>query len=64
MNAGVDMFMVSEKWREFIDHLSQHVERGAVAMERIDDAVRRILAVKLAYGLFDRPRPAERPLVE
>jgi len=30
-------------------------------MERIDDAVRRILRVKFAYGLFDRPRPAERP---
>ena len=30
-------------------------------MERIDDAVRRILGVKLAFGLFDKPRPAERP---
>ncbi|MGB5675881.1 MAG: glycoside hydrolase family 3 protein, partial [Gemmatimonadota bacterium] len=60
VNAGVDMFMVPEKWKEFIDHLKSHVLRGAVAMERIDDAVRRILAVKLAYGLFDRPRPAER----
>jgi beta-glucosidase len=30
-------------------------------MSRIDDAVRRILRVKLRYGLFDRPRPARRP---
>lgn len=61
VNAGIDMFMVPEKWREFIDALRTHVERGTVHMERIDDAVRRILMVKDVYGLFDRPRPAERP---
>ena len=61
VNAGIDMFMVPEKWKEFIGHMKSRVERGAVPMERIDDAVRRILAVKFAYGLFDRPRPAERP---
>jgi len=61
VNAGIDMFMVSEHWRPFIDHLNHHVARGTVAMDRIDDAVRRILRVKFAYGLFDKPRPAERP---
>jgi beta-glucosidase len=60
VNAGIDMFMVSENWRSFIEHLSHHVARGTVAMERIDDAVRRILAVKFAYGLFEKPRPALR----
>jgi beta-glucosidase len=60
VNAGIDMFMVSEKWKEFIGHLKQHVNRGSVSMKRIDDAVRRILAVKFAYGLFDKPRPADR----
>ena len=60
VNAGVDMFMVPDKWKEFIAHLKSHVSSGAVPMERIDDAVRRILGVKFAYGLFDRPRPAER----
>lgn len=30
-------------------------------MQRIDDAVRRILRVKFAAGLFDKPRPSERP---
>jgi beta-glucosidase len=60
VNAGIDMFMVPEKWKEFISHLTAHVHSGAVPLERIDDAVRRILAVKLAFGLFDRPRPAER----
>ncbi len=61
VNAGIDMFMVSEKWKLFIEHLLALVRDGTVPMERIDDAVRRILSVKIAYGLFERPRPAERP---
>jgi len=61
VNAGIDMFMVPEKWKAFIGHLRDLVWRGAVPMERIDDAVRRILRVKFVYDLFDRPRPAERP---
>jgi beta-glucosidase len=60
VNAGIDMFMVSEHWQPFIDHLTHHVVRGTVPMDRIDDAVRRILSVKFAYGLFDKPRPAQR----
>jgi beta-glucosidase len=61
VNAGVDMFMVSVEWRAFIDHLLDHARSGRVGMERIDDAVRRILRVKLAAGLFDKPSPAKRP---
>jgi beta-glucosidase len=60
VNAGIDMFMISEKWRLFVQHLKDHVRQGAVAMQRIDDAVRRILSVKFAFGLFDKPRPAKR----
>jgi len=60
VNAGIDMFMVSENWRVFIEHLSHHVENGNVTVDRIDDAVRRILRVKFAHGLFDKPRPAQR----
>ena len=61
VNAGIDMFMVSEQWREFISHLRNHVLSGSVPMSRIDDAVSRILAVKFAAGLFDKPRPKQRP---
>ena len=57
VNAGIDMFMVPETWRDFIGGLKQRVEWGVVPMERIDDAVARILRVKIAGGLFDRPRP-------
>lgn len=59
-NAGIDMFMVSEHWQPFIDHLTHHVIKGTVPMTRIDDAVRRILRVKFAFGLFDKPRPSAR----
>lgn len=52
-NAGMDMFMVPNKYREFIQLLTELVEEGAVPMERIDDAVRRILRVKAAMGLLD-----------
>ena len=54
------MFMVSEKWRQFLACMRANVESGAVPIARINDAVRRILKVKLAWGLFERPRPAER----
>lgn len=62
VNAGIDMFMVPEKWKEFIATLRALVERGTVSMERINDAVRRILTVKFIAGLFDQPCPAERAL--
>ncbi len=60
VNAGIDMFMVSEKWRDFIYHLRQHVQNGRVPMERIDDAVRRILYAKVKYELFEKPSPKKR----
>jgi len=60
VNAGIDMFMVSIEWRSFIEILQQHVEQEIVPIQRIDDAVRRILTVKFRFGLFEKPRPAER----
>ncbi|MFT4630886.1 MAG: beta-glucosidase [Dinoroseobacter sp.] len=60
VNAGIDMFMVSEQWRDFISHVRNHVLSGSVLISRIDDAVRRILSVKFAAGLFDKPRPKQR----
>jgi beta-glucosidase len=55
VNAGIDMFMISSKFREFIPALKAAVEEGRVPMARIDDAVRRILAIKFRMGLFERP---------
>lgn len=60
VNAGIDMFMVPKNWKQFIDYTERHVEMGSISASRIDDAVRRILAVKLASGLFDKPQPSQR----
>jgi beta-glucosidase len=55
-NAGMDMFMVPTKYREFFTLLKELVNEGKVPMSRIDDAVRRILRVKFAMGLMDKNR--------
>ena len=52
VNAGMDMFMVPKKFREFITILKALVQSGEVSMARIDDAVARILRVKAAMGLL------------
>ncbi|MGC8761794.1 MAG: glycoside hydrolase family 3 N-terminal domain-containing protein [Bryobacteraceae bacterium] len=56
VNAGVDMSMVPYDY-SFAELLPQCVKEGKVTMARIDDAVRRILRVKMQVGLFDHPRP-------
>ncbi|MDI1320264.1 MAG: glycoside hydrolase family 3 N-terminal domain-containing protein, partial [bacterium] len=50
--AGVDMSMQSGLYTRYLPEL---VKSGAVAMGTIDVAVRRILYVKTAIGLFDNP---------
>lgn len=54
INAGMDMIMVPDDWKAFIANTTKQVERGEIPMSRIDDAVSRILRVKLRAGLFDR----------
>jgi beta-glucosidase len=53
INAGIDMVMVPDDWKAFIANTIAQVERGEIPMARIDDAVTRILRVKLRAGLFD-----------
>ena len=55
INAGIDMNMVPSEYDLFIETLTTAVETGDVPIERIDDAVRRILTVKFELGLFERP---------
>ncbi|MBX6388702.1 MAG: glycoside hydrolase family 3 protein [Frankia sp.] len=55
VNAGIDMFMEPQTAPEFVATLIAEVEAGRVPMARIDDAVRRILAVKFELGLFEHP---------
>jgi beta-glucosidase len=56
INAGMDMVMVPEKYKEFYAALKDLAEKGEVPMSRIDDAVLRILRVKFALGLMDAGR--------
>lgn len=56
INAGMDMVMVPSRYKEFIRDLKELVQDGRVPMERIDDAVTRILRVKAASGLLDKSR--------
>ena len=53
INAGMDMVMLTDRYKEFITMLQELVEEGKVPMARIDDAVTRILRVKFAMGMMD-----------
>jgi len=55
VNAGVDMIMISSDFKGLLNQLRRAVENGDIPPARVDDAVRRILQVKFALGLFDRP---------
>ena len=62
INAGIDMVMVpgavkfgNESFENFLKLLEESVQEGSIPMERIDDAVKRILLIKKQSGLFDRP---------
>jgi beta-glucosidase len=52
VNAGVDMLMEPFDWKDAITQITLAVQNGDISMERIDDAVRRILSVKYKVGLF------------
>ncbi|MDF3035020.1 MAG: beta-glucosidase [Paucimonas sp.] len=54
INAGVDMIMVPDDWKNFIANTIAQVNRGEIPMSRIDDAVTRIIRVKMRAGLFGK----------
>lgn len=64
LNAGLDLFMITDKWKQFVDHVKAHVASGRIATERLDDAVGRILRVKHRFGLFEKARPSRRKLAQ
>jgi len=55
VNAGIDMFMQPSNFEDFEATLKTLVDDGDVSMDRIDDAVSRILTVKFEMGLFEHP---------
>ncbi len=60
INAGIDIVMVPNDWKTFISNTVQQVKDGQIPMSRIDDAVTRILRVKIRAGLLDQPKPSMR----
>jgi len=52
INAGVDMDMISDSYHE---NLAELVKHGKVSQARLDEAVRDVLRVKFALGLFEDP---------
>ena len=59
-NAGVDMFMAPDSWRGLYENTLTQVQDGTISTERLDDAVRRILRVKLASGIYEKGLPSLR----
>lgn len=62
VNAGIDLFMVPTGWKTFLENALAQVRAGDIPEARIDDAVARILRVKLRAGLFEKGKPSSRPL--
>ena len=60
VNAGMDMLMVPKEWKAFHENTLAQVQDGSISMARIDDAVRRILRVKIRLGLLDDEGPRSR----
>ncbi len=59
-NAGIDMLMAPDSWRLLFENTVSQVRTGEIPQERIDDAVRRVLTVKLVSGVFERAVPSQR----
>lgn len=55
INAGIDMVMLPFNFKEFSQTVKSLVSQNKISMERIDDAVRRILRIKFRAGLFEQP---------
>ncbi len=60
LNAGLDMYMAPGSWKGLWKSTLKHVKEGTIPMARLDDAVRRILRVKIASGIFTKGPPSSR----
>lgn len=55
INAGIDMSMIPYEYEQFCKDLIALVKEGEVKESRVDDAVRRILKMKMKLGLWENP---------
>jgi len=60
--AGLDIYMVPDDWQGLTESLIAQVEDGTIPLERVDEAVTRVLRVKYRAGLLapDPLLPSER----
>jgi len=61
VNAGLDVLMAPDSWRELLDDTQRQARSGEIPAARLDDAVRRVLRVKLRAHLDVEGRPSSRP---
>ena len=61
--AGLDIYMAPDDWKDLLETLITQVQDGVIPSERLDDAVSRVLRLKLRAGLLDENAlaPSERP---
>lgn len=55
INSGIDMLMEVESFDQAKVYILEAIDEGSISEERIDDAVRRILQVKIDEGIMDDP---------
>jgi len=55
INAGLDMFMAPDSWKGLYANTLRQARDGVIPMARLEDAVRRILRVKIKLDLLDDP---------
>lgn len=60
LNAGLDMYMAPDSWKGLFHSTIEQVEFGEISMARLDEAVARVLRVKMRAGIFESPRPSAR----
>jgi beta-glucosidase len=59
LNAGGDMYMAPDSWKQLYANLIKQVNSGQIPQARVDDAVTRILRVKMLAGLFNKQSPKD-----
>ena len=60
--AGLDIYMVPDDWKGLLETTVAQVKDGTIPIARLDEAVTRILRVKMRAGLLgDMLQPSRRP---
>jgi beta-glucosidase len=60
LNAGNDMYMMPDGWKLLHANIQAQVKDGSIPMARLDDAVARVLRMKMRMGLFEAGKPSAR----